>query len=396
MKIIYKQTDSTAQGGAMLDGIGVGKCYLKYISGGTEKSNFTKKVHHHTGFEVHILLCGEQKYEFSEEELTVSQGEMLVIFKEREIYYTYYVAGETVDAESVINQNVIDLAANSVVFPVIQIHSEIGCDCPNTVALCQNRLVWATSAGRVYTLATNNQYSERNVVEISALLGKKMREIGAEQLKTAYAADCDEHYYLSVGKKMFVLDYGNNGLSYMASYGGYDNAVKRLAWYIWEMPFCISLIFEFGQKLLLLSQNVVNDNDKVIAYAGLYFFDDSSYFDNVLNYYGGACEIVKKKIFSMLQTKMFDFARPECKKKIEQVYICLGKCTAAVTVGFNVGKNGFKSFKTIKRKKDDDVEMMRVLPKAPHVSRFGLKLQCDGVSALESVSINYKLLGSVK
>ena len=63
----------------MLDGIGVGKCYLKYISGGTEKSNFTKKVHHHTGFEVHILLCGEQKYEFSEEELTVSQGEMLVI-----------------------------------------------------------------------------------------------------------------------------------------------------------------------------------------------------------------------------------------------------------------------------------------------------------------------------
>ena len=79
LQIIYKQTDSTAQGGSMLDGIGVGKCYLKYISGGTEKSNFTKKVHHHTGFEVHILLCGEQKYEFLEEELTVSQGEMLVI-----------------------------------------------------------------------------------------------------------------------------------------------------------------------------------------------------------------------------------------------------------------------------------------------------------------------------
>ena len=337
------------------------------------------------------------------------QGEMLVIFKEREIYYTYYVPGNSTTAEDVINQNVIDLAANSAMFPVIQIHSEIGCDCPDTVALCQNRLVWTTSAGRVYTLATNNQYSERNVVEISALLGRKLREVGAGELKTAFAADCDEHYYLSVGNKMFVLDYGNNGLSYMASYGGYDNAVKRLAWYIWEMPCRMDMISTCGQTLFATVTSFKEDDAFKYSYTAIYRFDENIYEDILLDCTRGNVSIsigrehslgetvtkTEKPINCMLQTKNFDFGRPDRKKSINQVYISLGDCTAPVSVSFNVDKNNGIDSKLLKRTKNSDTETLRILPQLPHISHFRVKMECNGVFSLDGMSINYKPLGSV-
>lgn len=321
------------------------------------------------------------------------QGEMLVIFKEREIYYTYYVAGENVDAQSVVDQSVIDLAASAAKFPVIQIHSEIGCDCPNTLALCQNRLVWATSDGKIYTLASNNQYSERNVFEISTLLGRKLRELGTEQLKTAYAADLDEHYYLSVGKKIFVLDYGNNGLSYMASYGGYDNAVNRLAWYVWETPCEIDALCCFGQKLLLISSGV-KECGNAFCYCAIYTFDETSVFDEQLDFNGENFVINKYKILCFLKTKLFDFNTCERKKSIEQVYLNVPKCNAPIILDFNTDVNESITSRMIK-KRCKNMGVLRILPKTPHTSHFGLSLRCDGVFSLEGISINYRLLGSV-
>ena len=337
------------------------------------------------------------------------QGEMLVIFKEREIYYTYYVPGNSTTAEDVINQKVIDLAANSATFPVIQIHSEIGCDCPGTVALCQNRLVWVTSTGKVYTLANNNQYSELNAVEISGLLGQKLREIGSKTLKSACAADCDEHYYIAVENRVFVLDYGNNGLSYMASYGGYDSAVKRLAWYIWELPCCIDMIASCGLALIAASVFIKDTGSSRFSYTTVFRFSDNEYKDTLLE-----CEIgnmfmtvgkdtnmneimhkTQKDISCMLQTKTFDFKRADCNKKIYQIYIQLGNCEKPVTVVFYTDKEDVYDCKILKKIKSGDIETLRILPQLPHISRFGIMMECEGVFSLDGITINYKPLGSV-
>lgn len=334
------------------------------------------------------------------------QGEMLVIFKEREIYYTYYVAGQNVEAADVINQSVIDLAANSATFPVIQIHSEIGCDCPNTVALCQNRLVWATSAGRVYTLATNNQYSERNVVEISALLGGKLRELGADALRNACAADCDEHYYLSVGKKMFVLDYGNNGLSYMASYGGYDNAVKRIAWYVWEMPYCFDMVLVCGQTLLAMANVFKQDESYKYSYVAVCRFDENLHNDtlldcvrgNVLVSIGGehnlreTATVASEPISCMLQTKNFDFGRPDRKKKLCQLYLSVGECKGELLLYFVGNTKELLESKIIKKTTE---EIIKILPKISHTAHFMMRIESKNIFSFDGMSINYKPMGSV-
>ena len=91
------------------------------------------------------------------------QGENLIIFKEKSTYYSYYATNDSITADDLINQTVIDYEANSVYFPMIQLNANIGCDCQNTVQLCRNRLVWANSDGNVYTLYSNNQYSERTI-----------------------------------------------------------------------------------------------------------------------------------------------------------------------------------------------------------------------------------------
>ena len=79
------------------------------------------------------------------------QSDMLVIFHSREMYYATYVAGGDFTAQDVIDGKIVDVTAYMAKFPITQINGEIGCDCPRTVQLCNNRLAWATSDGRVYT-----------------------------------------------------------------------------------------------------------------------------------------------------------------------------------------------------------------------------------------------------
>ena len=99
------------------------------------------------------------------------QGDSLVIFKERETYMTKYAnTSSTVTADAVINQSVVDVTATEVIFPMTQVHSFIGCDCPDTVQLCRNRLVWAHSDGKVYTLANATQWNERSIFEVSDMI----------------------------------------------------------------------------------------------------------------------------------------------------------------------------------------------------------------------------------
>ena len=79
MKIIYNQTTTADSSSGMLESIGVKRCYLKYIQIAEGKNDYIKKSHHHTGFEVHVMITGEQRYELGDETITLSSGELLII-----------------------------------------------------------------------------------------------------------------------------------------------------------------------------------------------------------------------------------------------------------------------------------------------------------------------------
>lgn len=78
MKILYKQSRSTERE-AFLSGIGVENCYLKEIPEVNDGRFVTKKEHSHAGYEIHIVVTGEQSYEIGEKIYTVQGGGFLLI-----------------------------------------------------------------------------------------------------------------------------------------------------------------------------------------------------------------------------------------------------------------------------------------------------------------------------
>lgn len=161
------------------------------------------------------------------------QNDTLVIFKEHETYYTQYMRNDNITAEDLINQNVVDYAASSVYFPIVQLHPAIGCDCPDTVQLCRNRLVWACTDGCVYTLMTQSQYSERNIYTVSEMVRPALKkETG---LNTASSCDWDGHYLLCAGSRIYIMDYESYGYANASSYSKTEDANIRIPWWIWEI-----------------------------------------------------------------------------------------------------------------------------------------------------------------
>lgn len=77
MKILFKQSKEDMR--CPLRNFGVERCYLKYITFADGRSFITRKRHHHTDFEIHIIERGCQAYETDEGECVLGEGEFLLI-----------------------------------------------------------------------------------------------------------------------------------------------------------------------------------------------------------------------------------------------------------------------------------------------------------------------------
>lgn len=78
MKIFYKQPEQDLQ--SSLNRFGVQNCYFKKLSFDKGDKGFTKKSHHHTGFEIHFITEGFQEYEVSGRNYALESGCFLVIY----------------------------------------------------------------------------------------------------------------------------------------------------------------------------------------------------------------------------------------------------------------------------------------------------------------------------
>lgn len=164
------------------------------------------------------------------------QADMLVIFKETEVWYSSYMIGVT-DSEALTaaleSGAVTDVETAVAQFPLALIAWNTGCDRPETLALCDNRLVWTNSDGRVYMLVSGNIYSERNVREIGQAVWPLLRQ-SKENIRCA--ADCCGHYLLVADEQVFLFDYRTAGLAAVGSGTADGTLQSRLAWYRWELP----------------------------------------------------------------------------------------------------------------------------------------------------------------
>ena len=75
MRILYKQPENDI----LLNSLGVKNCYFKHLIADEDAGVITKKTHHHTGFEVHIILVGCQEYESGASLFHAENGTFLLI-----------------------------------------------------------------------------------------------------------------------------------------------------------------------------------------------------------------------------------------------------------------------------------------------------------------------------
>ncbi len=318
------------------------------------------------------------------------QADMLVIFKNDETHFATYVAGEALKAEDIMgNVPAVDIETLRATFPVTQLSGNIGCDLPSTIRNMQNRLMWADSYGRVWTLIYSNEYSTRNIRAIGGLISRKLKDSNIN-LDGAIAVNYDNYYMLiayDVKKQTnvaFVLDTEDYGYAYYTSYGSDKKAQNSMGWYAWELP-QMDILFSHeraGAPLIF-----AKDGERLIAYTMADGSDEKVEADGT---------ITQTTIPCMFQTKLFDMRQPERDKSFDRVYISVGKsqelCAEAVYV---TDKGNFIDSAKIACEGISDAFTAQFIDNktlSPNIraKRFALRMENNGTMYIDGISIYYR------
>ncbi len=305
------------------------------------------------------------------------QEDMLVIFKEREMYYTRYVEGG-VDADTMIDGVNVDVTVASAYFPLYQLSPYIGCDAPGTIAVCRNRLVWMCQDGRIYTLMTANSYSERNVREIGAKIRSRvLATTTVEQRAAASAADYGERYYLMIGNRAFVFHYADSGFVNQSSFYSDKRAAERIAWfehrfdgfYEGSTP---TIISDGGDQAVVITTKDQRgaDNIRVIWH----FTDETADTDERTQIANGnyLVQMNDIPIKSSLTTKQYTCGNVTRYKRVKGVYLSASAQNAAMRTIIDGKDSG-----TVKRLNGDGDRVQLIIPGVKRCRTLGLSLESE-------------------
>ena len=312
------------------------------------------------------------------------QGNQLIIFKEREIYCTQYVEGNTVTADNLVSGAVTDITVMTAQFPLMPIHTTIGCDCPESVRLVNNRLVWATSDAHVYMLTGTNQFSEQNVRDITALIH---RDLSKQDIGGAMAAEYKGHYMLVLPNgRIYVLDVGNSAFQSYAHYASEKKANRALPWYIWE-------ICSNGERV----RSVISCGEKI----ALYLYDEETDIETAITFDGDTDE--GEPIPCSFTTKLFDFGCGDVKKAITHLYLGVADSpTNTVRVSYITDAYTAEDAYIIESGGDHNerepgyIRTHRLTPNIHRVRLFGIRCDSEGAMAVDGIQIKTKPQGVVR
>lgn len=339
------------------------------------------------------------------------QSNMLIVFKENEIYSTKYTAGKDYTTADLADEAVTDVTAASSAFPMTLIHGYIGCDSPNSIQLCNNRLVWATSQGKVYTLTNDNQYSEKNIYEISRMIERKIRFEKPENLKKALSCDWNGFYLLYSANHIFLMDYNSYGFNNVYSYTKTEDANLRIPWYYWEIPIQPYSVTANARNIMIFALEGTYHDGKYWSYNAMNYFDSDTKKDVVIdfNYSTGEAHPRPQNgfytdIISLVQSKIFDLNIPNLNKKIPLVNISFGNNGGIpIKIEFltEIQDKADEQFIVLSESSAEKYSGQYIHNREirlcnPIVNRLGIHIECAGELVIEAISFNYKVLGGAR
>lgn len=318
------------------------------------------------------------------------QSDMLVIFKENALFYSTYMHGSTVTADQIESQEVVDIEAAQAVFPMMQIHPYIGCDCPDTIQLCNNRLVWLNSDGNVYGLFSSGVYNERNLRRLSLQLGDCLRRFGKDVLKKASATRHEEQYLLLVGNHtVYAMDFSSYGFNYYSSYSTDENAQNAVAWHRWE--FGVPII-----SLLRVRDTAVAVGEVSSSLRHTYLFIDDASCDDLPVDGGFSSSGV---ITSRFRTKLFDFGNSERFKRVNSMYLQItGEIGKNAFLTYHDGKHSHKNADAVVffEEEPESAVPQLIRPNAIRTRLFGFEVNSECRIDVGDIIINYSTMGAIK
>lgn len=335
------------------------------------------------------------------------QSNMLVVFTANSSYYITYNEGGGTTATEVQDGSVVDITTTSAYFPIIPISPTIGCNCPGTLALCNDRLVWTNSYGKTYTLTSANQYSNCNIYELSVMVEKRLKEWGSKRISTAAAAAADGKYMLFCGNECLVMEYRSYGFIYIASYYRNRTGSRNIPWYYLNYPVEVKgAINDRTDEARILAVLTYTDEDDVTLVRAInYGFTADSDSDSVINSNerGGFTEPKPLPVTTEFSTKLFNMGKPMNKKTVGVCYLGIGHgCDSSeLSVSF-VTERGETAERVLQLtdgrsgSDTDYIKDLRILPAQPRVRKFGLCVHTETPITLDHIVIKYKLTGEVK
>lgn len=403
--IIENMTFSTFYGGSAS---GLNSGTRLFVSGNAERPNLV-----HWSALNNPLYFPENNYTYvgrDSKKVTAfgTQGELLVIFKDSEIYCTQYTQSD-VTADDVMNGSVLDIEAAVAKFCMVQIHSEMGCDCPDTLRLCNNRLVWLNSDGRVYGLFTAGQYNERNVRALSDAIHVELAGQEKKLLLAASAAELESNYLLMVGSTVYVMDYSSYGFSYYSSYSSDEKAQKAITWYIWDLSntgafyrdtenahyYTEPKLLQLGQRPLLVAEDpqhcvvtmTFKDEKKDCCFCETEDLNEEF-------------TIGEKAIPCSFTTKLYNFNRPDLKKAIQQLYLSVRDDEdSVIRVSYLTERYVHEDAFTVTGEGEDGngyIRTWRLTPNVNLAQAFGIRCDSETGMAVQGILLKYKYQGVVR
>ncbi len=193
------------------------------------------------------------------------QNRYLFAFKDNSIYRLKFSDTLGYDIEKIIKDG-NKMPNTSLSVSITKVHNAIGCDCPESVRFCQNRLIWYHSSGAVYTLYGSNTYTEGSIYTLSPNI-KNMLDIPYEDITNVSACVKDGYYFLNYKNKIFVMDGNVSGFTYLSGSVQKDGG-GGLNWFYWEFPQNIRLkcLYSLSRELFAVYEG--NRTESYIVVAG--------------------------------------------------------------------------------------------------------------------------------
>lgn len=174
------------------------------------------------------------------------QNRYIVAFKENEVFRISIQRSKEVSEKDLLEPHIKNLPIPSAT--VTRISDTMGCDRPNTVKVCGNRIVWFHSDGKVYTLYGSNLYSDGSVYEVSSSISDCLVPLKEDLEGNIFAFIKDGYYFLCLANKVFLMDTNVAGFRYMSSSRSKQQG-EGLNFFLWELPLEINLIYFFETEV---------------------------------------------------------------------------------------------------------------------------------------------------